>query len=100
MLQTQAAIHQTVDEKFDTDLVEAKRPPCIGSDLGRGEVSTTIIPAPKIWRRKQSSFTKSMDFSSRRDGIDVVPGGTSNESAAVDLDEWSRDFLLLVELND
>ena len=118
MLGTQVANHQAFDEKFDTELVKARRPPCnynCTCGLAHGDISAAIMPAPKIWRRKQLSSTQSLipvkELLTRADSItemnpastaiiEMNPASTADESTPIDLDEWSRDFLLLVELND
>jgi hypothetical protein len=110
MFDTRTANDEVFDEAFDTELIKARRPPYLTSSpsgLPSGEISTASMPAPKLWQRtskKQVPCTLSVlptERSNRGDiHDDCVPMGTTGESPSTDTDEWSRDFLVLVELNE
>ncbi len=107
---TQIEDHQILNEAFDTALVKARRPTCIGNrhcSAADEEFSTPAsMPAPKVWRRPARKLVPSSsvipaEISTRAGIINAMdPIDITTESAPIELDGWSRDFLFLVELND
>mmetsp|Transcript_33837 Transcript_33837/g.70975 ORF Transcript_33837/g.70975 Transcript_33837/m.70975 type:complete len:106 (-) Transcript_33837:6-323(-) len=104
MLHTKSTNHEVVDE----ELIKARRPPHAASSssgLEPGEnLSASSMPAPKVWKRtsrKQVPYSVTpTEISTQGIPHDIIPISPTSESVTSDIDEWSKEFLFVVELNE
>jgi hypothetical protein len=97
--------HHVLDEELIKKRSHRRNISSIPSGLAPGE---TCMPAPKVWQRtskkKQVTVTHGVIPTNRSTGSDpnndIAFLGPSSESAPAVLDEWSRDFLFVVGLNE
>ena len=96
-----------IEDARDTALIKARRMPhhaieCLPvvPDAASKLVS---IPAPKVWRRserKQQCSPAAVDAAKLQSAHAEARTEPVREIAASNMDEWTRDFLVLVELNE
>jgi hypothetical protein len=74
----------------------------ISSGLANEEIPIVSgMPAPKVWQRaSRKQVTQSFVPSARSTQLDPCNNNIPSESDPTVLDEWSRDFLCLVGLNE
>ena len=98
----------TDDEVFDEESIKARRPPRADSSpsgVATGEHLCAIsMPAPKVWKR-----TPRKPMANSVIAAEISTWGCPNENFPISpisepipsyMDEWSKEFLLAVELNE
>uniref|UniRef100_A0A7S0MGC4 Uncharacterized protein n=1 Tax=Cryptomonas curvata TaxID=233186 RepID=A0A7S0MGC4_9CRYP len=98
----------TNHEAFDKESIKARRPSHADSsprELVPGEnLSASSLPAPKIWKRtskKQVAYSViPTEISTRGNPNAIISISPASECVQPDMDEWSREFLFVVELNE
>ena len=98
-----------IEDARDTALIKARRMPhhaieCLPVVPDAGHPSKLVpIPAPKVWRRserKQQYSPAAVDAATLQSAHAEARTDPVREIAASIMDEWTRDFLVLVELNE
>ncbi len=96
--------HECTEDSLDTMLIKARTKTQIECSVGltveKNDVTYASIPAPKVWRRSSRKQTCSPPT------IVLQPEQAQESSApiceitALNIDEWTRDFLMLALLNE
>jgi hypothetical protein len=92
-------------DSLDEELIRARGMPieCVLVAHNAGQQTCLSLPAPKVWHRslkKQACFTPSDDATILHAANDRDCAAPIYEIPASDMDEWTRDFLMLAEVNE
>ncbi len=92
------------EDFFDTELIKARRKTQLEIEsLSVGTSTCLPIPAPKVWRRsskKQACSTLTVDAAKLQLAHTEQCTSLIHEIDASNIDEWTRDFLRLVIVNE
>ena len=85
-------------DESDSRLIKARAARMLGSY--ESQIACTSIPAPKIWRRPAKNVVLRPQLAENNMKESDIRNTLPVSSTITKLDEWAREFLFMVELNE